>query len=133
ELPGDFISQTAPIDKIERQYVGLIKITLNDNNVHYTIKTKITKKEKNTPEIISQNYSAKKSGEKRKTLKSHQFPWERIVVCGYGAQRASLADRSYFKYNTLDAVYTLFNYDALLQNPELVLLRKEDILNLVEI
>jgi len=51
------------------------------------------------------------------------FPWERLFACGYGAARRGFGTRDIDEYATLDAVYTLFNYDAPLQNPELVLRR----------
>lgn len=48
---------------------------------------------------------------------------EQIVVCGYGAARHAFADRSYRGYSLSEAVSTLFNYDAKLQNPELIIRR----------
>lgn len=51
------------------------------------------------------------------------FPWGDIFACGYGAARRSFATRDVVEYATIDAVYTLFNYDQSLQNPELVLRR----------
>jgi hypothetical protein len=53
------------------------------------------------------------------------FPWERIFACGYGAARRGFGTKDIDDYATLDAVYTLFNYDVPLQNPELVLRRIE--------
>lgn len=55
------------------------------------------------------------------------FPWERIFACGYGAARRGFGTRDIDEYATLDAVYTLFNYDVPLQNPELVLRRVQAI------
>jgi hypothetical protein len=51
------------------------------------------------------------------------FPWDRIFACGYGAARRGFGTKDIDDYATLDAVYTLFNYDVPLQNPELVLRR----------
>jgi energy-coupling factor transporter ATP-binding protein EcfA2 len=51
---------------------------------------------------------------------------DRIFVCGYGAARRSFGDRSFQSYSVRDAVSTLFNYDAELQNPELILRRIGD-------
>jgi energy-coupling factor transporter ATP-binding protein EcfA2 len=48
---------------------------------------------------------------------------ERIVVCGYGAARRAFGDRSQAGYSLSEAVSTLFNYDAKLQNPELIIRR----------
>jgi energy-coupling factor transporter ATP-binding protein EcfA2 len=51
------------------------------------------------------------------------FPWGRIFVCGYGAARRAFSTKDYDEYAAIDAVYSLFNYDISLQNPELVLWR----------
>ena len=48
---------------------------------------------------------------------------DRIFVCGYGAGRRSFGDRSFRGYSVRDAVATLFDYEAKLQNPELSLRR----------
>jgi hypothetical protein len=52
-----------------------------------------------------------------------EFPWDRIFACGYGAARRAFGTKDIEDYPTIDAVYTLFNYDTPLQNPELVLRR----------
>ena len=49
--------------------------------------------------------------------------WDRLFVCGYGAARRMFGTNDLPDYGIVDAVYTLFNYDAPLQNPELVLRR----------
>lgn len=46
-----------------------------------------------------------------------------LFVCGYGASSRILGTESYQQYRPIDAVYTLFNYEARLQNPETVLFR----------
>ena len=48
-----------------------------------------------------------------------EFPWERVFACGYGAARRAIGSETYDRYRLIDAVYTLFNYDASLQNPEI--------------
>ncbi len=54
-------------------------------------------------------------------------PWEleheQVLVCGYGAARRAFGDKSYSSYSLREAVGTLFDYDAKLQNPELILRR----------
>jgi predicted ATPase len=55
--------------------------------------------------------------------KKTDFPWDRIFACGYGAARRAFGTRDIDDYATVDSVYTLFNYDTPLQNPELVLRR----------
>ena len=49
--------------------------------------------------------------------------WNDLFVCGYGAARRTLDTKDLSEYGVVEAVYTLFNYDAALQNPELVLRR----------
>ena len=121
ELPGEFINHNTP--RKTGKYEGWIELTLqtNEGQKKYVIRTIVSKRYKKSPEIITQELYAL---HKETRTKEHNFPWDDIFVCGYGPQRASLADRSYYKYSTLDAVYTLFNYDALLQNPELILRRQ---------
>ena len=46
-----------------------------------------------------------------------------IFVCAYGAARGVQGTRDYRKYRTQDSVYTLFDYETGLQNPELILRR----------
>src|SRR6185295_10098863 len=54
------------------------------------------------------------------------FPSGKLFVCGYGAHRAITgSESSYEKYAAVDAVYTLFNYEADLQNPEIIVGRLE--------
>lgn len=55
-----------------------------------------------------------------------EFPWDAIFACGYGAARRSFGSKDVGDYATIDSVYTLFNYDVPLQNPELVLRRYRD-------
>ena len=51
------------------------------------------------------------------------FPYERLFACGYGATRSATGSESEPRYDLLEAVYSLFNYEARLQNPELALRR----------
>jgi len=55
-----------------------------------------------------------------------EFPWDEMFVCGYGASRGVYGSENYTSYSAIDAVYTLFNPDAVLQNPELMLRRIKD-------
>lgn len=61
---------------------------------------------------------------RRTTSPPQGFPWERIFVCAYGPQRTRHAQSSYDRYATLNAVRSLFDYEADLQNPEVILLRQ---------
>ncbi len=50
--------------------------------------------------------------------------WKQLFVCGYGADRGIEGSNQYEQYAAPDALYTLFNYDWPLQNPELMLYRR---------
>ncbi|HEX9929497.1 MAG TPA: AAA family ATPase [Pyrinomonadaceae bacterium] len=55
--------------------------------------------------------------------KSEALLNEQIVICGYGAARRAFGDKSHRGYSLSEAVSTLFDYDAKLQNPELIIRR----------
>lgn len=61
----------------------------------------------------------------RQALRPKDFPWNSIFVCGYGTQRTAAASASFDSYSIRKAVSTLFDVQAVLQNPELVLLRQD--------
>ena len=54
------------------------------------------------------------------------FPWDKVFVSGYGANRSAFASQTYSRYRTVDSIYTLFSYDMPLQNPELTIRRIKD-------
>ena len=56
-------------------------------------------------------------------LTQDQFPWDRIFASAYGPGIRVQGMSDYESYLTVDAVYPLFKYDVLLQNPELVIRR----------
>jgi predicted ATP-binding protein involved in virulence len=56
-----------------------------------------------------------------------EFPSNKIFVCGYGAARRAYGTKDYSVYTSIDSTYTLFNYDAPLQSPELILRRLSSI------
>lgn len=92
---------------------GRIKIELYHKRIKHTITSKIMK----TPsglENIKQTIWSEKG----------KFPWDNIFVCGYGSNRRTEGSLDNDKYSPADAVYTLFNYDWPLQNPELILRRR---------
>ena len=96
---------------------GHIKLRLrgiNDSSRTYTITTRISKKSDDAMEIVRQQ-----------TEPATDFPWSDIFVCGYGANRSAQAYKSYENYSVSDAVKSLFDYQFSLQNPEVVLLRRE--------
>jgi energy-coupling factor transporter ATP-binding protein EcfA2 len=93
---------------------GHIELTLGDQEgKSYTIGTDIKLEPDANVEIL-----------RRRTLPEGRFPWSRIFVCAYGTQRTRHAQQSYERYAALDAVLSLFDYDADLQNPEVILSRQ---------
>ena len=65
------------------------------------------------------------SGTKER-LTQEAFPWDRIFASAYGPGIRVQGTSDYESYLTVDAVYPLFRYDVLLQNPELVVRRLID-------
>lgn len=91
-----------------------------------TIRVEFDKKnDSGVPWFIETTIEKTKSGHDKvyqKTLPK-EFPSEEIFVCGYGAARRQYGTKDYSDYTSVDSSYTLFNYDAPLQNPELILRR----------
>ncbi len=108
KVPGGFIR------KGEKR--ALIRIILEqvESNRIYEIDTEITKESLDSPEIVRKYKKPEKN-----------FPWKDIFVCGYGPRRSSVADASHDKYTPLNSVRMLFDYEAPLQNPEIILLRQD--------
>ncbi|MCP5003837.1 MAG: AAA family ATPase [Planctomycetes bacterium] len=87
-----------------------IHIELVHESVTYSVTTKINKSSKDI-EVLTQERTA-------------NFPWDNLFVCGYGANRSIRGSDNYDNYSIADALYTLFDYKADLQNPELMLRRR---------
>ena len=66
------------------------------------------------------------SGKQRKPLTQDEFPWHRIFASGYGPGIRVQGTSEFDSHLTVDAVYPLFRYDVLLQNPELIIRRLID-------
>ena len=104
--PGNFIRKGCSEGRI------FIQLQQQDNvNQDYSIETTISLDSSNS-EVI------------RKKTDPNTFPWSEIFVCGYGTFRTNIAKAVYDNYSTLNAVCSLFDDDATLQNPELALLRR---------
>ncbi len=103
ELEGDFLK--------DNNKAGKIRIILKDNSCQYIIETKIVLE--NGREKIIQHIDSKDNSFK-----------EKLFICGYGIQRSGSGGESKTHYSPLESLYTLFNYYASLQNPELILLRQ---------
>ncbi len=106
ELPGSLIREGAGS--------GSIRIELHDEE------------EDRDLSIVTRLLRDESTGEEklRKDPDPAPFPWNKLFVCGYGTNRGRQANDSFESYTVRDAVRTLFDGDALLQNPELVLLRQ---------
>lgn len=100
---------------------------LTDEEDHGSIEVEFTKHgQNNTPLKISTSFSRGKYGYTfidQATTPENDFPWDELFICGYGAARRAYGTKDYTEYAMPDAVYTLFNYDAPLQNAELILRR----------
>ena len=109
ELPGDFIRTGAES--------GSITLDLRHHNSEYRIKTSFH--DVGVIEVVRQILKRKNERGRWVNDNEKDFPWGSIFVAGYGAGARTLASASYSHYFAVDAVYTLFKYDAPLQNPEL--------------
>jgi len=106
KLPGQFIRRGAS--------KGLIQLELvNGDETSLVIETEIKRTPDGENELV------------RKSTQPEHFPWQDIFACAYGVERTKQADVGYERYRIDQAVMTLFDYDASLQNPELILLRQD--------
>ncbi|MFY9820439.1 MAG: AAA family ATPase [Thermoanaerobaculia bacterium] len=106
ELPGSLVREGASS--------GTIRIELHDDedDRDLSIVTSLRRDESTGEEIL------------RKETDPAPFPWNKLFVCGYGTNRGRQAHAGFETYTVRDAVRTLFDDAASLQNPELVLLRQ---------
>jgi predicted ATPase len=113
EIPGDMIRENAQEAKIELDLID------NVTSEEYSIKTRLTRSSSGDVNVDQ--------------VPSDSFPWEKVFVCGYGAGRSAYGTEDYDRYSTVNSVYSLFNYESSLQNPELVLRRLKDEIEIEEI
>ncbi|MBW8015227.1 MAG: AAA family ATPase, partial [Planctomycetes bacterium] len=69
----------------------------------------------------------------QKTEPASSKIWDNLFVCGYGANRRQFGTESFSEYTVTDAIYTLFNYAAPMQNIELILRRLENEIDLKDL
>ena len=120
ELHGDYVRSGSSDDQ------GTITVDLAGPRRftdRYRIET--TVRSLDAFERVEQKLFDLSSGSKE-TLTQDDFPWERIFASGYGPGIRVQGTSDYEDYLTVDAVYPLFKYDVLLQNPELVIRRLMD-------
>ena len=103
---------------------GTIEVELSGGaGYHYLIVTKIVSLD--AFERVEQTVFRVR-GKETTELSQDDFPWHRIFASGYGPG-IRVQGTSDFEYSlTVDAVYPLFRYDVLLQNPELTVRRLID-------
>jgi predicted ATP-binding protein involved in virulence len=118
ELPGEFVRHGSDGDsfvEVELATFGGWK---------YRIRTHF-KDVGGAFERIEQQHSIGR-GNKFRRIHQDDFPWSEIFVTGYGPGIRSFGNEDYSSYLAVDAVYSLFRYDAALQSPELVIRRLVD-------
>ena len=106
ELSGNFIRNGCEKAEIELHLVSAI-----DFDKTCTITTTFKKNDSNT-EDVNQTIESKNG-----------FARAELLACGYGAAFGTIGSEVYDQYRLIDAVYSLFNYTARLQNPENALFR----------
>ena len=104
ELSGNFIRNGYSESEIQ--------LTITDDDREFTVTTRFEKSNDDTTELLSQSIEPS-SGLRR----------AQIFACGYGAACGTIGNNIFEQYRIIDAVYTLFNYEARLQNPETALHR----------
>jgi energy-coupling factor transporter ATP-binding protein EcfA2 len=110
ELYTDWVRYQA----VDKTAIIRIEFEAPDRPEPVWIETKITESSSGDTEVHQE------------TSPQDDFPWGDIFVCAYGAKRGGNATESVTEYSSVDSVYTLFKYDAPLQNPELILRRFRD-------
>ena len=105
EMPGEIIRTGASKAIIEIKLVSSTEPSLT-----YRINTTFTKNNDGNEDV-------------RRETKTNGILRSQLFVCGYGAAVRSVGNEAYEKYRVVDAVYSLFNYDSRLQNPETALYR----------
>lgn len=119
ELEGDFIRKKAEERKSTRrgEKSAVIEIDLVDEETNpWKIKTTVTQWKQIIIETIEQTYRAPGGGE---TFNAFSPFWDKLFLTAYGAGLRTAGTAKYSDYFPPDAVYSLFKYDAPLQDPEI--------------
>jgi len=114
ELPGDFIRKGEKGAEIRIEFA-------EEDGEKWVIKTVLNLYEELNFERVKQEY-LRNDEPVEDWMK---FPWEKIFIAGYGAGLRTDGTEDYDQYFSGDAVYTLFKYSQVLQNPELTWRRLE--------
>jgi hypothetical protein len=119
ELEGDFIRKQAVEKKSERrgEKNAVIEIELVDEEHRpWKIKTTVTQWKELIIETVEQEYWAPGGGKSFKAFSSY---WDKLFLTAYGAGLRTTGTAKFSDYFAPDAVYSLFKYDAPLQDPEI--------------
>ncbi len=127
ELPGEYVRRWPERDIDSRaDHQGHILIGLkNSSGDEYQIKTEINGWFDNF-ERVDQTVYERRRGRMVKMKTSEDFPWGKIFISAYGAGLRVKGTENFQDYLAVDAVYSLFRYDAHLQNAELFARRFQD-------
>lgn len=106
ELSGNIIRNGRKKAEIELQLVSA-----TEPSETYTITTTFQTNDSTT------------EGVKQTIKPKNGFSRAQLLACGYGAAFGTIGSEVYEQYRLIDAVYSLFNYTARLQNPENALFR----------
>lgn len=118
ELPGEFVRRNSKGDSyVQVDLVGR-------SGLRYRIRTDFIALDA-FERIAQTHYRAKGRGAYR-PVKQDDFPWSQTFVSAYGPGIRTFGNADYSYYLPVDAVYSLFRYDAALQSPELVIRRLVD-------
>ena len=109
ELHGEFLRRGTD--------EGSIWICLKDNKEKYTVKTSI-RLEDDEESIYQEVFSGDCVSKKSNNAKAKNFERNKIFAVGYGARRPVGGLGYYEEYASVDSLYTLFNYEYPLWNPE---------------
>jgi predicted ATPase len=119
ELPGEFVRRDS--SNIE----SFVQIDLkNAGGWRYRIRTRFVPLA--AFERIEQTHFRAKGKGQFHRIDQDEFPWADMFVSGYGPGIRTFGNADYSYYLPVDAVYSLFRYDAALQSPELVIRRLVD-------
>ncbi len=118
ELEGNFIRRTArKKGGAQGDKQAIIELELRDDNRRpWTVRTTIAEWKELIIERVEQEYSVK---EKSADFQHFAQFWDNLFVAGYGAGLRTTGTAKFSDYFAPDALYSLFKYDAPLQDPEI--------------
>ncbi len=106
ELSGNVIRNGC-----EKAEIELELVSPTEPDATFKINTTFKKNDSNTEDVF------------QKIESKNGFSRAELLACGYGAAFGTVGSEVYDQYRIIDAVYSLFNYTARLQNPENALFR----------